>query len=135
MFHQRVKSAWNVSKYWVFSGPYYPAFGLNTERYGVSLRIQSECGIIRSRKNSIFGYFSRSDIWQILKCTSAGVTWHCPGFSNNFKHWSDFSKTQFKWVTTNGVLCQYFFEVINKKFIPLLWLCSKITITALNIFC
>ena len=33
-----------------FSGPYFPAFGLNTGRYGVSLRIQSECGKIRTRK-------------------------------------------------------------------------------------
>ena len=33
-----------------FSGShYYPAFGLNTERYGVSLRIQSECGKMRTR--------------------------------------------------------------------------------------
>ena len=29
-----------------FSGPYFPAFGLNTERYSVSLRTQSECGKI-----------------------------------------------------------------------------------------
>ena len=29
-----------------FSGPYFPAFGLNTERHGVYLRIQSECGKI-----------------------------------------------------------------------------------------
>ena len=33
-----------------FSGLYFPAFGLITERYGVSLRIQSECGKIRTRK-------------------------------------------------------------------------------------
>ena len=33
-----------------FSGPYFPAFGLNTDRYGVSLRIQSECGKIRTIK-------------------------------------------------------------------------------------
>ena len=33
-----------------FSGPYFSAFGLNTERYGVSLRIHSECGKIRTRK-------------------------------------------------------------------------------------
>ena len=26
-------TAWKVSKYGVFSGPYFPAFGLNTERY------------------------------------------------------------------------------------------------------
>ena len=33
-----------------FSGPYFPAFGLNTDRYGISFRIQSECGKIRTRK-------------------------------------------------------------------------------------
>ena len=27
-----------------YSGPYFPSFGLNKERYGVSIRIQSECG-------------------------------------------------------------------------------------------
>ena len=27
-----------------FSGPYFSAFGLNTDRYEVSLRIQSKCG-------------------------------------------------------------------------------------------
>ena len=29
---------------WSFPGLYFPAFGLNMEKYGVSLRIQSECG-------------------------------------------------------------------------------------------
>ena len=33
-----------------FSGPLFPAFGLNTERYEVSLCIQSESGKIRTRK-------------------------------------------------------------------------------------
>ena len=33
-----------------FSGPYFPAFGLNKEKYSVSLRIQSECWKIRTRK-------------------------------------------------------------------------------------
>ena len=33
-----------------FCGPYFPALGLNTERYRVSLRIQSKCGKIRTRK-------------------------------------------------------------------------------------
>ena len=42
---------------WSFSGPHFPAFGLNTERtkyeemrYFVSLRIQSECGKTRTRR-------------------------------------------------------------------------------------
>ena len=49
-----------VSKYRVFSGPYFPAFGLNTERYELSLRIRSKCGKIRTRKNSVFGHFSHN---------------------------------------------------------------------------
>ena len=32
-----------------YSGPHFPAFRLNTERYSVSLRIQSECGKMRTR--------------------------------------------------------------------------------------
>ena len=35
---------------WSYSGPYFPAFGLNAERYSVSFRIQSECKKIRTRK-------------------------------------------------------------------------------------
>ena len=33
-----------------FSGSYFPVFGLSMERYGVSLRIQSKYGKIRTRK-------------------------------------------------------------------------------------
>ena len=32
-----------------YSGPYFPAFGLNTERYSVSLCIKSKCGKMRTR--------------------------------------------------------------------------------------
>ena len=44
-----------MSKYQVFSGPYFSAFGLITES------IQSEYRKIRIRKNSAFGHFSPSD--------------------------------------------------------------------------
>ena len=50
-----------VSKYEVFSGLYYPTFGLNTELYKVNLRIQFEFRKIRTRKNSVFGHFLRND--------------------------------------------------------------------------
>ena len=53
-------TAWKVSKYGVISCPYFPVFGLNTERYGRSLRIQSEYRKIRIRNNSVFGHFSRN---------------------------------------------------------------------------
>ena len=44
------------------SGPYFPVFGLNTERYSVSLRMQSEYRKIWTRNSSVFGHFSRSDL-------------------------------------------------------------------------
>ena len=39
----------NSSRIRSYSVPYFPKFGLNTERYFVYLRIQSECGKIRTR--------------------------------------------------------------------------------------
>ena len=51
-----------MSKYGAISGPYFPVFGLNAEIYGVNLRIQSECRKIRTRNNSVFGPFSRSEV-------------------------------------------------------------------------
>ena len=32
-----------------YSGPHFPAFGLNTERHSASVRFQSECGKMRIR--------------------------------------------------------------------------------------
>ena len=41
--------------------PHFLAFGLNTERYGVSLRIQSKCGKNADQNNSEYRVFLRSD--------------------------------------------------------------------------
>ena len=35
VFSELTYTAWKVSKYGVFSGPYFPVFGLNTEIYSV----------------------------------------------------------------------------------------------------
>ena len=43
-----------------YSGPYFPPFGLNTEKYGLSLRIQSECPENTDQINSEYGHFLRS---------------------------------------------------------------------------
>ena len=40
-----------------YSGPHFPAFGLNTEIYGVSLLIRSECGKMRTRITPTTGTF------------------------------------------------------------------------------
>ena len=34
VFLKSTHTAWNVAKYGVFSGPYFPVFGLNTGNYG-----------------------------------------------------------------------------------------------------
>ena len=67
-------------KYGVFSGPYFPAFGLNTERYEVSLRIQSECGKIRTGKYSVFGHFSHSVNLKLFQ----KITWKLESYSSFF---------------------------------------------------
>ena len=49
--------------FWSAFFPHFPAFGLNTGRYSVSLRIQSECGKVRKntdQNNSEYGHFLRS---------------------------------------------------------------------------
>ena len=58
--HVGLSTVWKVSKYGVFAGPYFSVFGLNTESYGVNLRIQYEYGKTQIRRNSAFGHFSRS---------------------------------------------------------------------------
>ena len=54
-------TVWKVSKYGVFSGPYFLVLELNTEIYSLDLRIQSKCGKLRTRKNTVYGHFSRSE--------------------------------------------------------------------------
>ena len=58
---------WKLSKYDALSGPYFPAFGPNTEIYGGNLHIQSKYGKIRTRKNSVFGHFSRCECMKLHK--------------------------------------------------------------------
>ena len=40
-----------------YPGPFFPAFGLNTERYYASLRIQSECGKMRTTITPNMNFF------------------------------------------------------------------------------
>ena len=46
----------------IFSGPYFPAFGLHTKSYFVFLRIQSVCGKIRTKKNP------NTDTFYVVEC-------------------------------------------------------------------
>ena len=70
-----------MSKYCVISGPYFPVFELNTNRYEVSLRIQSKYRnlIIQSEyKGRIWTLFTQ---WELLKISHNPVMFgehrHC----------------------------------------------------------
>ena len=61
-------NAWKVPKYRVFSGPYFPVFGLRS-----NLRIQSECRKIRAKKLRIWILFTQWLIGRSLKNTCYSV--------------------------------------------------------------
>ena len=73
-YHWKRSTAWKVCKYGVFSGLYFPAFGLNTERYSVSLRIQYKCGKIRTRKTPNTNIFYAVIGKDILRCINPGLS-------------------------------------------------------------
>ena len=50
-------TAWKVSKYRAFYGPYFPVFELNMEIYYVNLRIQSKYRKIRAKKTPYLDTF------------------------------------------------------------------------------
>ena len=50
---------------WSFSGPYFQALGLNTERYSKSFRIQSKCGKIWTRKTPNKDTFHSVEIFEM----------------------------------------------------------------------
>ena len=88
-----------VSKYGVFSGPHFPAFGLNTERYGISLRIHCEWGKILTRKNTRIWILFTHWMYFMLECfvtVIVGVIFvgllllHCT--KNKVFHFSFFNK-------------------------------------------
>ena len=60
---QCVKSA----RIWSYSGPHFPEFGLNTERYSVFLRIQSECGKMRTRITPNTDIFYADRVMHVFK--------------------------------------------------------------------
>ena len=58
----KIATAWKVSKCGVFSRPYFPAFGLNTMRYGILGLNTMRYGILR-------GYYVQEylKVWSLAK--------------------------------------------------------------------
>ena len=77
-------TVWKVSKIRSFIWSIFPAFGLNAERYEISLRIQPECEKIRTKKNSVFGHISQSANDLKLKPVSEKKTQKIKSKKQNF---------------------------------------------------
>ena len=96
-----------------YSGPYFLAFGLNTERCSVSLLIQSECGKIRTRITPNTDTFYRVEIFRELYCfTKLRATW--VDDKKNYKIVLDKAKT--KIAITVNLLDNCYFTVGNLTF-------------------
>ena len=70
-----VLQVWLMTEPWEIQPTEYGEIRRDTERYRVSLRIQSKCGKIRTRKNSVFGHFSRSVCCFYHECAFDLLIW------------------------------------------------------------
>ena len=75
-YSMNLTTARKVSKYGVFSGPYFPALGLNTERYSVFSPSTGKCGPEKTPYLDTFHAVDDSQIsivalkcWQTSKIT------------------------------------------------------------------
>ena len=91
-------TAWKVSKYGVFSGLHFPVFGLNTEIYGVNLRIQSEYRKTRTRNNSVIQHILAGATSclspDLIKCDSGYLHNYCA--LENLSRWYSWIRLAWK---------------------------------------
>ena len=80
-----------------FPGPYFPAFGLNKETYSVSLRIQSLCGKIQTRKTP------NMDTSQVVLLSSIFRLFPRRGPSL-LKYWHNISRQDYDWRMYSSIL-------------------------------
>ena len=118
-------TVWKVSKYGVFSGPYFSVFGLNTKIYGLNLRIQIEYRKIQTKKNSLFGHFSHSDVLSlffifVLKYSQEFLT-------RNQIH---FIKSNLKLIKVNWGLLRILWNIWDEAFCK-----NCLRLSAVNNFC
>ena len=76
-----------------YSGPHFPAFGLKTERYEVSLRIQSKCEKIRTRINLNTNTFQTVKAFVLDNFADFQKTWSVSLLFVSFSSFLLFSKT------------------------------------------
>ena len=91
---------------------FFPAFRLNTERYAVSLRIQSKCGKISTRKTPIRTLFTRwtFDVWSRTRLFILVANWQFDqGVLYKTENWHALSHEQ-------SLLKQHFLDICRCAF-------------------
>ena len=81
-----------------FFWSYFPVFGINTEAYRVNLPIQSECRNIRTRRNSVLGHFSHSEM---------GQNWYKDSHQNNRFNLETTLGHNISYIAINSAFIQY----------------------------
>ena len=76
-----------------YSGPYFPAFALNTERYGVYVCIQSECGKVRTKITP------DTDTFHAVTTSSGQYYSVYTGFERKWHQFKQILISLLKWVT------------------------------------
>ena len=116
-----------MSKYEVISGPSFPAFGLKTERYEVSFRIQSESGKIRTKNNPVFGHFHAVWAKQLFDRLWTASAIRKDKHIESQKHWHIVSVTNWyvqnlhKFLIHEKNWCYMLLQPINLKTILVIW--------------
>ena len=77
------RSVWEVSKYGDFLGPWFSVFDS-----GVNFRIYFKYEEISTRKNSVFGFFSRSVFFMIMKANDISYSPSIPYCMKSVRIWS-----------------------------------------------
>ena len=98
-------TAWKVFKNGVFSGPYFPVLGLNPERYSASLRIQSECWKIRTRKKLHKVTIKNANFFVLVVISEKILHWTTNGKVFNTMVSHDFNMTSFSPCCHNWLAC------------------------------
>ena len=83
-----------------YSGPYFPTFGLNMERYGVSVCIQSECRKIRTIIFPNMDTFYA--VWFSTKFPHQEIKWNYGILCSEFSAWKCWKCWKKVYSRTNG---------------------------------
>ena len=106
-----------------YSGQYFPSFGLNTERYRVSLRIQSKCGkiltSITKNKDTLYAVIIVIPSLNVSQCQQLKVNKSTPRKISKYQMQA--SSCQLDSCNMNMIESLFLKKIFMKSFMKNLW--------------